>query len=94
MSVKLVLARKAQRDTHVLLVAGVGMTNRGKLPASDAAISIRLPTDIIKRADALVAPLAHEAAQQGITRVGRSIVIKRALLEGLRVLEDRYRPSR
>jgi len=64
------------------------------MPASDAAISIRLPTDIIKRADALVAPLAHEAAAQGITRVGRSVVIKRALLEGLRVLEERYRPSR
>lgn len=67
---------------------------KGKLPASDAAISIRLPTDIIKRADALVAALAREAADQGITRVGRSVVIKRALLEGLRVLEERYRPSR
>jgi len=31
-------------------------------------------------------------AAQGITRVGRSVVIKRALLEGLRVLEERYRP--
>src|SRR5215475_13623313 len=63
---------------------GAGMTTkRGKLPVSDAAISIRLPTDIIKRADALVAPLAQEAALQGITRVGRSVVIKRALIEGL-----------
>jgi len=53
-----------------------------------------LPTDIIKRADALVTPLAQEAASQGITRVGRSVVIKRALLEGLRILEERYRPSR
>ena len=70
------------------------MTKRSKLPVSDAAISIRVPTDIIRRADALVTPLAEEAAGQGITRVGRSVVIKRALLEGLRVLEERYRPSR
>jgi hypothetical protein len=70
------------------------MTKRSKLPASDAAISIRLPTDIIKRADALVTAVAEEAALQGITRVGRSVVIKRALLEGLTVLEARYRPAR
>lgn len=70
------------------------MSKRTKLPASDAAISIRLPTDIIKRADALVDPLAREAAGQGITRAGRSVVMKRALLEGLQVLEARYRPSR
>jgi hypothetical protein len=70
------------------------MAKRSSLPASDAAISIRLPSDIITRADALVGPLAREAAAQGITRVGRSVVIKRALLEGLRVLEERYRPSR
>ena len=76
----------------MVLVGGVGMAKRDKLPASDVAISIRLPTDIIKRADALVAPLEKEAAAQGITRVGRSVVIKRALLEGLRVLEERYRP--
>ena len=67
------------------------MAKRTKLPASDAAISIRLPTDVVRRADALVAPLADEAAAQGITRVGRSVVIKRALLEGLRVLEERYK---
>lgn len=94
MSVKRALAGGPPRATSVVLVGGVGMAKRSKLPASDAAISIRLPTDIIKRADALVAALATEAAAQGITRVGRSVVIKRALLEGLQVLEQRYRPSR
>jgi hypothetical protein len=71
------------------------MPKRGKQPAaSDAALSIRLPADIIKRADALVPLITDEAMAHGFTRVSRSVVVKRALLEGLRVLEDRYRPSR
>jgi hypothetical protein len=67
------------------------MVKRGKLPASDAALSLRLPVDMVKRADALIPALAKEAAEQGFTRTTRAVVIKRALLEGLRVLEERYK---
>ena len=62
-------------------------------------MSVRVPADIVKRLDALVQPLAADAVMQGFTRMSRSLVAKRALLEGLRVLENlpavkNYRPSR
>jgi hypothetical protein len=61
--------------------------------ASDR-ISVRATPDIAKRADALIAAIARESAPQGFARATRSVVLKRALEEGLRVLEERYRPSR
>ena len=64
-----------------------------QITASDR-IGLRVTPDVAKRADALIAPLAKEYAPQGFTRVTRSVVLKRALEEGLRVLEQRYRPSR
>lgn len=54
-------------------------------------ISVRVTPDIAKRADALISALVKEAAPTGFTRVTRSIVLKRALLEGLAVLEARYK---
>jgi len=54
-------------------------------------VNIRLPADVIKRADALVPRITDEAVAQGFTRVSRSVVVKRALLEGLRVLEEKYK---
>ena len=65
-----------------------------KVPLSDAALSVRTPADIVKRLDALIQPLAADAMTQGFTRVSQSVVAKRALLEGLRVPEERYRPAR
>ena len=58
--------------------------------ASDAALSLRLPTELLQRADALIPSLATEAVARGETRVSRSIVVKRAIEEGLAVLEGRY----
>jgi hypothetical protein len=59
-------------------------------PAPDAALSFRVPADLIDRADALIPHLATEAVAQGFTRVSRSVVVKRALAEGLAVLERKY----
>ena len=70
------------------------MAKLKKVPLSDTALSVRVPADIVKRLDALIQPLVADAMSQGFTRMSRSVVAKRALLEGLRVLEERYRPSR
>jgi hypothetical protein len=61
--------------------------------ASDR-ISVRVTPDVGKRADALIQAIARETAPQGFTRVTRSVVLKRALEEGLRVLEQRYSATR
>lgn len=62
-----------------------------RVTASDR-ISVRVTPDVGKRADALIAAMAAEYAPQGFTRVTRSVVLKRAVEEGLRVLEERYKP--
>jgi hypothetical protein len=64
-----------------------------RITASDR-VSVRVTPDIAARADALIAPMLKEFAPQGFTRVTRSVVLKRALEEGLRALEQRYRSSR
>ena len=70
------------------------MVKKQKVPMSDTALSVRVPADIVKRLDALIQAVAHDAARQGFTRVSRSVVAKRALFEGLTVLEARYKPQR
>ena len=57
---------------------------------SDAALSIRVPTQMIARADALIPALAAEGIKRGQTHASRSLVIKAALEEGLKVLEQRH----
>ena len=52
--------------------------------------AIRLPEDSEARADALAVRMAAEEELAGY-RVTRSSVLRRAIIEGLRVLEDRYR---
>src|SRR5215475_3112476 len=79
--------------THLAEGAVVAGKKHRKVPLSDVPLSVRVPGDIVKRLDALVQPLAADAVAQGFTRMSRSLVAKRALLEGLRVLEERYRPS-
>ncbi|HSP97462.1 MAG TPA: hypothetical protein VL049_09510 [Candidatus Dormibacteraeota bacterium] len=49
-----------------------------------------MPTDIIRRADALIPALAAEGIKSGETRASRSLVIKAAIMEGLKVLEQRH----
>ncbi len=60
---------------------------------SDAAIGLRLPSAMVKRADALKSKISHKdpttAALGG--KVSRSTVLKLALAEGLAVLEKRYK---
>jgi hypothetical protein len=73
---------------------GAVVVKRKKVPLSDVPLSVRVPADMVKRLDALIEPLATDAVSQGFTRMSRSLVAKRAMLEGLRVLEERYRPSR
>jgi hypothetical protein len=63
-----------------------------KPAASDAALSIRVPVDVLRRADALIAPLVAEGIKHGQTHASRSLVIKAAIEEGLKVLEARHRP--
>ena len=53
-------------------------------------LSVRVTPDIAKRADALVPAIAKVMAPQGVTRVTRSVVIKQALEEGLKVLEAKH----
>ena len=64
-----------------------------RVTASDR-IGLRVTPDIAKRADVLIPPMLKAYAPQGFTRVTRSVVLKQALEEGLRVLEERYRSSR
>jgi len=52
--------------------------------------ALRLPEDIAARADALAMRMAVSEELAGY-RVTRSSVLRRAIIEGLRVLEDRYR---
>jgi hypothetical protein len=61
-----------------------------RITASDR-VSVRVTPDVAKRADALIPALLKEFGPRGFTRVTRSVVIKQAIEEGLRVLEERYR---
>jgi hypothetical protein len=70
------------------------MGRKPKITTASDRVTIRVTPDVAKRADAIIAPMATEFAPQGFTRVTRSVVLKRAIEEGLRVLEDRYRPPR
>lgn len=62
-----------------------------KITSASDRVTLRITPDIAKRADAIIPPMSAEFAPQGFTRVTRSVVMKRALEEGLRVLEERYR---
>jgi hypothetical protein len=89
------LERSARRGTVRAQLAEVAVVaKRKKVPLSDTLLSVRMPADIVKRLDALIQLVAVDAMSQGFTRVSRSVVAKRALLEGLQVLEARYRPAR
>jgi hypothetical protein len=92
MAVNPQLERSPQRDTvRAQLVEGAVAAKRKKVPLSDTLLSVRVPADIVKRLEALIHPLAADAMTQGFTRVSRSVVAKRALMEGLTVLEAKYK---
>jgi hypothetical protein len=58
--------------------------------ASDTVLSVRVPADFVRRADALILTVAAEGIKHGQTHASRSLVIKRAIEEGLKVLEGRH----
>jgi hypothetical protein len=95
MVVKRSLEASSLRDTVRTPLAEVAaVVTKKKVPLSDVPLSVRVPSEIVKRLDALIQPLASDAVAQGFTRMSRSLVAKRALLEGLRVLEQRYSTTR
>lgn len=57
---------------------------------STTQLSLRLPTGLVDRADALVAPLGS-SPPPGVTRVTRTLVLRLALERGLASLEDDQR---
>ena len=71
------------------------VAKRGRPRVSDAQTAMRIPTDFIRRADALrTRMLKQDPAALGFGRASRSQVFRIALDLGLRQLEGRYRPSR
>ena len=64
---------------------GLGMGTRAK-PTHTPLIALRLPPELLVRADALVPALVGGG---GAVARGRSTVLRLALAEGLRVLERR-----
>ena len=54
-------------------------------------LSLRLTPDLIQRIDKLRPKIAKDPAVAGLTRVTRSVVVRRALLRGVEVLEQEYR---
>lgn len=54
-------------------------------------LSVRVPPDLLKRADRLVAKLGRDARITAIGAVSRSTIINLALLRGLESLEGEYK---
>jgi hypothetical protein len=57
---------------------------------ADERITLRVGGDTNQRAAALVPAMAKDFAAQGLTRVSRAVVLKRALAMGLEQLEKQY----
>jgi hypothetical protein len=60
---------------------------------SEVQVSLRLPKDLIERAEA-IAPLVAALPEYQALRISRATVIRLALLEGLDALEARVAPKR
>lgn len=56
---------------------------------NDVQIPVRLPTEIVERAEALVPKMERDPKRLG-WRVSRSSVLREALIRGLEVLEGEY----
>jgi predicted DNA-binding protein len=54
-------------------------------------ISIRVPVEALKRAEALKKPIGKNASIAALGKVTRSTVLKLALIRGLDALEKEYR---
>jgi hypothetical protein len=58
---------------------------------SERMLNLRVPTALLARGDALVRMVAADTELPTTGRVTRSTVFRMALIEGLKVLERRYR---
>ncbi|HQH71124.1 MAG TPA: hypothetical protein PK360_03490 [bacterium] len=56
----------------------------------DELMVVRVPQDTVKRADDLVPFFMNDEHYQGIAKISRSMILRLALLEGLRTFEKRY----
>ena len=65
----------------------LGMGTRAK-PTHTPLIALRLPPALIAQADALVPKITNTGEMVGVSR---SLVLRMALAEGLRVLNHRYK---
>lgn len=62
------------------------------MPKDEIVMSVRIPKALAERLDALVDTLASgEDATMTGERVSRSMMIRRALLEGVKALERRHK---
>lgn len=59
--------------------------------AADKKLSLRVTPDVLKRADALRGKVAKDHTVVPLGKVTQSTIMKLALLEGLAVLEQRYK---
>lgn len=65
-----------------------------KAPLTEAPITLRLPTELLARIDALQAPVAADSSTATLLGgVSRSSVLRAVIVAGLDVLERRYRPG-
>jgi hypothetical protein len=61
---------------------------------TDSPVALRLPADLLQRIDALVPLVAGDTDVATLLGgVTRSAVVRYALLEGVKVLEKRYREA-
>ena len=60
----------------------------------NAQVVIRLPSGLMQRLDALIAPLESEPHLAHASRVTRSTVARLALARGLAALESEHAPQR
>jgi hypothetical protein len=59
---------------------------------TESPVTLRLPTDLLKRIDALMPLVAADSdTATMLGGVSRSAVLRYALLEGVKTLEKRYR---
>jgi len=63
-------------------------------PVTKQAVSVKLDTGALARADALIPALAADPILGSVVRASRAEVIRLALAEGLAVLEARYKPAK
>lgn len=62
--------------------------------SSDETVNVRLPTELLKRAEALVAELEKDSQLRVMGRVSRSTVLRLAVWKGIEALEAAYQPSK